>query len=166
MDHELLSVEEEVFKVMANQKRLEIILLLDKRELNVSQMIAMLGLRQANLSQHLALLKHQDLVSVRKKGRESYYRLTDDSIAQSIRLIRDLLRKQQRIDTIIDEDALFPIVTDPICGMRFSAPKAVDYIATEEGNAFYFCASGCKQTFLSISDVTAATTQQNKSKVV
>ena len=146
MSTELLAIEEEVFKVIANQKRIEIILLLGNRELNVSQMVDMLGLRQSNLSQHLMLLRQQGLVTVRKSGRESYYKLSDDSIAKSIRIIHDFLRKQHRIETPIDRKALFPIVTDPVCGMRFSASQAFDHITDEDGQTYYFCASGCMAT--------------------
>lgn len=148
MSTELLAVEEEVFKVIANQKRLEIILLLENQELNVGQMVDMLGLRQSNLSQHLTLLRQQRLVTVRRSGREAYYKLGDDSIAKSIRIVRDFLRKQHRIETPIDSMVLFPIVTDPVCGMRFSASKAFDYITDEDGRTHYFCASGCKEHFV------------------
>ena len=148
MSTQLLAIEEEVFKVIANQKRLEIIMLLGNRELNVGQMVAMLGLRQANLSQHLTLLRKQRLVTVRKDGRESYYKLSDDSIAKSIRIIHDFLRKQHRIETPIDSKALFPIVTDPVCGMRFSASQAFDHTIDENGHMHYFCASGCKEQFV------------------
>lgn len=148
MSTELLAIEEEIFKVIANQKRLEIILLLEKQELNVGQMVDMLGLRQSNLSQHLTLLRQQRLVTVRKNGRESYYRLSDDSIAKSIRIIHGFLRKQHRFELPIDSKALFPIVTDPICGMRFSASQAFDHITDMEGHTHYFCASGCKEKFV------------------
>ena len=148
MSTELLAIEEEVFKVIANQKRLEIILLLENQELNVGQMVTMLGLRQSNLSQHLTLLRQQRLVTVRKSGRESYYKLSDDSIAKSIRIIHGFLRKQHRIEMPIDSKALFPIVTDPICGMRFSASQAFDHITDEDGHTYHFCASGCKEKFL------------------
>lgn len=146
MSTELLAIEEEVFKVIANQKRLEIILLLGNRELNVGQMVDMLGLRQSNLSQHLTLLRQQRLVTVRKNGRESYYKLADESIAKSIRIIHDFLRKQHRIETPIDSKVLFPIVVDPVCGMRLSASEAFDHCKTE-GRVYYFCASGCKNKF-------------------
>lgn len=143
----LLAMEEEVFKVIASQKRLEIILLLENRELNVSQMGEMLGLRQTNLSQHLALLRQQRLVEVNKKGRQAYYRLTDQSIAKSIRLIHEFLRARHRIDMPLNKNTLFPIVADPICGMRFSASQAVEHI-TLDNTTYYFCASGCKAKFL------------------
>lgn len=148
MSTELLAIEEEVFKVIANQKRLEIILLLGSRELNVGQMTEMLGLRQANLSQHLTLLRQQRLVTVRKHGRESYYKLADESIAKSIRIIHDFLRMQHRIETTIDSKVLFPIITDPVCGMRFSASQAFDHITGKDGQTYYFCASGCRDHFV------------------
>lgn len=147
MSTELLAIDEEVFKVIANKKRLEVILLLENRELNVGQMIDMLGLRQANLSQHLTLLRQQRLVTVRKDGKESYYKLADNSIAKAIRIIHDFLRKQHRIEMPIDSKTLFPIVTDPICGMRFSASQALDHVIDENNKTYYFCASGCKERF-------------------
>lgn len=147
MSTELLSIEEEVFKVLANQKRLEIILLLENRELNVTQMTQMLGLRQSNLSQHLTLLRQQKLVSVRKNGRESFYKLTDQSIAKAIRTIHEVLRAQHRIELPLNSKSLFPIVTDPVCGMRFSASQSIEYLTDSEGITQYFCASGCKQAY-------------------
>lgn len=160
MSSELLSIEEEVFKVIANQKRLEIILLLENRELNVGQMTEMLGLRQANLSQHLTLLRQQHLVTVRRQGRESFYRLTDQSIATSIRMIHEFLRTQHRIELPLNRDTLFPIVTDPVCGMRFSASQSVDYIELQ-GKVHYFCATGCKTTFLAKQHVAVQPTERH-----
>ena len=149
MSNDILSIQEEVFKLIGNQKRLEILLLLENHELNVGEMTDMLGLRQANLSQHLTLLRAQHLVEVRKKGRESFYTLADDSIAVAIRTIHDFLRKTHRIDAPFDSNSLFPIVTDPVCGMRISASEAFDS-TRHEGHTYYFCASGCKDRFMSV----------------
>lgn len=146
MSSDVLSIQEEVFKIIGNRKRLEIILLLEHQELNVTEMIKMLGLRQANLSQHLTLLRAHKLVEVRRVGRESYYRLADESIASAIRVLHDYLNKTHRIDTPFDSSSLFPIVTDPVCGMRFSASKAYSHLQID-GTLYYFCASGCKEAF-------------------
>lgn len=154
MSSDILSIQEEIFKVIGNQKRLEILLLLENRELNVSEMIEMLGLRQSNLSQHLTLLRAQHLVEVRKHGRESFYSLADNSIAVAIRSIHDFLRKTHRIDAAFDSNALFPIVTDPICGMRFSASKAFSHI-NKGGKLYHFCASGCESAFKNAVKLTA-----------
>ncbi|OYX43445.1 hypothetical protein B7Y94_01235, partial [Candidatus Saccharibacteria bacterium 32-49-12] len=58
----------------------------------------------------------------------------------------------------IDNQALFPIVTDPVCGMRFSASKAYSHLMTTNDNAVYFCASGCADKYadeLNYSEVVA-----------
>lgn len=146
MYNELFALEENVFKVIANQKRLEIIQLLHKRELNVTEMVEMLGLRQSNLSQHLSLLRQQKLVTVTKKGREVYYKLTDDNIAKAVQFIYRFLQAQYHMDGMPSTDTIFPIVADPVCGMRISASEAFDH--TEHNHhAYYFCASGCKEKF-------------------
>jgi len=146
MTNDLLSIEEEIFKVIGNKKRLEILLLLEDRELNVTEMTDMLGLRQANLSQHLTLLRSHHLVLVRKAGRESFYKLADDSIAATIRTVHDFLRRQHNITAPFDSTTLFPIVSDPVCGMRFSVSKAHSHVK-QNGKLYYFCASGCEIAF-------------------
>ena len=146
MSNDILSIQEEIFKVIGNKKRLEILLLLEGGELNVGDMAEMLGLRQANLSQHLTLLRGQYLVEVRKKGRESYYSLADDSIAVAIRSIHDFLRKIHHIDSHFDTSSMFPIVIDPVCGMRLSASKAFSNIRVDT-KLYHFCASGCENAF-------------------
>ncbi|HEU4913965.1 MAG TPA: metalloregulator ArsR/SmtB family transcription factor [Candidatus Saccharimonadales bacterium] len=146
MSHQLFALEEDVFKVIANQKRLEIIQLLHKRELNVGEMVEMLGLRQSNLSQHLTLLRQCKLVTVTKKGREVYYRLSDDHIAEAVQLVYRFLQKQYNLDGV-QTDTLFPIVADPVCGMRLSASEAFDSIV-QDGRSYFFCASGCKDKFV------------------
>src|SRR3990167_9160700 len=99
MYNKIFLLEEEVFKVMANQKRLEIIQLLKHQELSVSEMVSMLGIRQANLSQHLALLRQRNLLKVRKDGQKVYYRLADKRIAKAVDLIFNFLGSQQRLNS-------------------------------------------------------------------
>lgn len=142
----VFELEEEVFKVIGNQKRLEIIQLLNKRQLNVSEMVEMLGLRQANLSQHLSLLRQHKLVTINKRGREVYYQLADDNIAEAVKLVYHFLQKQYGVSKQASDKDIFPIVADPVCGMRISASEAYDDIKVD-GKTYYFCASGCKDTF-------------------
>lgn len=147
MYQKLLSLEEDVFKVIANQKRLEIIQLLGRRQLNVTEMTEMLGLRQPNLSQHLTLLRQYKLVTVSKKGREVYYKLSNINIAKAVQLIYQFLQTIHEVEAGVSSAKLFPIVADPVCGMRLSASEAFD--STEyAGLVYYFCASGCKQKFM------------------
>lgn len=142
----IFALEEEVFKVIANQKRLEIIQLLNKKELNVTEMIQMLGIRQANLSQHLTLLRQHGIVTVAKRGREVYYSLSDNNIAKAVKLIYQFLQKQNKLGDMPDPNNIFPIVVDPVCRMRISVSEAFD-TQTENDKPYFFCASGCKQQF-------------------
>lgn len=152
MYNQIFALEEEVFKVVANQKRLEIIQLLKHKELSVTEMVNMLGIRQANLSQHLSLLRQSNLLEVRKDGQKVYYRLADKKIAKAVDLIFNFLRSRQRFNseesTMVNDVDIYPIVKDPVCGMRMSIQETFDS-SKHAGSAYYFCASGCKAKFLS-----------------
>jgi DNA-binding transcriptional ArsR family regulator/YHS domain-containing protein len=148
MYHKLFSLQEDIFKVIANQKRLELIQLLKNRELSVSEMVEM-----ANLSQHLSLLRLHGVVTSRKEGLNVYYKLTDVRIAEATLLIREFLTSQNKLDPVTvlriskDEGALYPIVLDPVCRMRISASEAGSVIE-HKSQAVYFCAVGCRDKFV------------------
>lgn len=151
MYNKIFALEAEVLKVMANQKRLEIIQLLKHQELSVSEMVSMLGIRQANLSQHLALLRQSNLLKVRRSGQKIYYQLADNRIAKAVGNIFDFLESQQRVNlkesAVIEKNDVYPIVTDPVCGMRMSIQETFD--STQYGGVkYYFCASGCRGKFV------------------
>lgn len=151
MYERLFQLQEETLKVLANQKRLEIVQLLNKKELTVSEMVEMLGMPQANISQHLSLLRQVRIVSTRKDGLRVYYRLTDKRIITLIRELRTFLKGQYVYEpdiahlSSLDND-IYPIVRDPVCGMRLSASEAAGHIE-HDGRTYYFCASGCKDQF-------------------
>src|SRR3990167_1281064 len=94
MYERLFQLQEETLKTLANQKRLEILQLLNQKELTVTAMVEMLGLPQANLSQHLSVLRNLHLVTKRKEGVKVYYHLTDKRIALVIKQLREFLKTQ------------------------------------------------------------------------
>lgn len=147
MYQHLMLLEEEVLKTLANQKRLEILQLLRSRKLNVTEMTQMLGLRQPNLSQHLSLLRQHGLVKIDKSGQKVYYELADNKITKAVELIHQFLRDHQQLEYDFANDSPFPIVRDPVCGMRLSASEAFDK-TDYRGNTYYFCASGCHDKFI------------------
>lgn len=151
MYQKLFSLQENAFKVIANQKRLEIIQLLGNRELSVTEMTEMLGLRQANLSQHLAPLRQAGIVETRRDGVSVYYHLTDQRIADACGLIKDFLQDQHRFNPEMQELLehqydMYPVVKDVVCGMRISVSRAGEVIKYSD-HTYYFCASGCKSKF-------------------
>lgn len=152
MYERLFQLQEETLKMLANHKRLEIVQLLHNKEMTVTEMVQMLGVPQANISQNLSLLRQARIVATRKEGVRVYYRLTDKRIAKIIQEIRTFLKTQYAHEPEIahianlDRDA-YPIVRDPVCGMRLSSHE-VGESAEYENMTHYFCAAGCKERFL------------------
>lgn len=153
MYQKLFKLQEDITKTLANQKRLEIIHLLKSKELMVSELVEMLGIRQPNLSQHLSVLRKKGIVTTRREGNIIYYKLSDKKIALAYDLIREFLRKAYKFDSEIMEavdmkdEELFPIVTDPVCGMRISVSD-IAYSYKLGKKTYHFCAVGCRNKFL------------------
>ncbi len=85
-----------VYKVLANEKRLEILNNIKHRELSVEQLLKITRLPKANLSQHLALLRHNRLVTTRRQGLNVYYTIIDPEIIEPCAILHNLW-KQKRI---------------------------------------------------------------------
>ena len=147
MYQQIIGLEEETFKVLANRKRLEILQLLKNRSLSVNEMVEMLGLRQPNLSQHLTTLRQYKLVKVNRQGQKAYYTLADNKITKAVSMIYQFLQNQHGFTDDFPAKILFPIVRDLVCGMRLSASEAFDSVEYDD-RTYYFCASGCKQKFV------------------
>jgi len=151
MYEKIFQLQEEVFKILANQKRLEIIQLLSNTSLSVNEMVDMLGLPQANLSQHLSLMRRAGLVKITRVGTKVYYELTDQSIAELVFRVRDLLVKHENLDESVrhyfnQPTKLYPVAKDVVCGMRVSVAQS-NFRLTYDEKEYFFCASGCKDTF-------------------
>ena len=146
----LFRQQEDIFKVIANQKRLEIVQLLTHGELSVSEMVSMLGISQSNVSQHLGLLRQAKIVETRKVGTTVYYSLGNPKIAEACSLIRKFLLERDGAEpTEIIKDSvnsLYPVVQDVVCKMRMAVSEASETLEYD-GETYFFCASGCKETF-------------------
>jgi len=152
MFQRIFDLHADILKAMAHPKRLEIIQLLRDQELCVSDIQEMLGLPQANLSQHLQILREAQVVVSYKNGKQIFYKLQHPNVVTACDLIREMLIDQcqdkQLADTLaLPMKDLLPIVHDPVCGMRVS-PKTASVGAQYEGEHYYFCATGCYESFL------------------
>ena len=83
----------EIYKILANSKRLEILNLLREQEMSVEELIKTLGITKANVSQHLALLRHAKLVTVRRDGLNGFYNIIDPRIVEPCRILHRLSQK-------------------------------------------------------------------------
>ena len=151
MYQQVFELHAALLNAMSNPKRLEIIHLLRDKELTVSQIQEMLDLPQGNLSQHLQVLREAGVVKTRKSGKQIFYSIADPNFIKASDLLRQVLIKKHKDSPLADEfthkmSELVPLTQDPVCGMRLS-PKTAAFAHSHNGHEYYFCASGCYETF-------------------
>ena len=79
----------EFFKVFADSTRMKIIYALMEKELCVCDIATIVGTTQLAISHQLRVLKQSKLVKFRKEGKEVYYSLDDDHIAEIVKKGRE-----------------------------------------------------------------------------
>ncbi len=84
-----------IYKLLANERRLEILNNIKHKELAVADLLKITGLPKANLSQHLALLRHNGLVQTRREGLNVFYSIIDPRIVEPCAILHEL--RHQRL---------------------------------------------------------------------
>src|SRR5258708_166867 len=74
-------------RLLADETRLRLLLLLQKKELSVVEIQEVLGMGQSRISSHLAQLRRAGLVRDRRAGKNIYYALGDDRTHGELRSI-------------------------------------------------------------------------------
>jgi len=77
--------------LVADPMRQDLVQLLARTELNVSEIAERVTLSRPTVSHHLNLLRRAGLVRVRKQGREMYYRLNKEPIVATLQGLLDSL---------------------------------------------------------------------------
>ena len=77
-------------KCIVNDNRRNILLLLEKKEKRVHDLVEKLNLEQSLVSHHLKLLKCCGLVNSRQEGKNIYYSLVDPEIHNILKKIEAL----------------------------------------------------------------------------
>jgi DNA-binding transcriptional ArsR family regulator len=81
------------FNGFANSTRLSILLLLAQRgEMKVGELVKELGAPQPRVSDHLRCLSWCGYVEVRRAGRNAYYSVADERVLEVLKLGESLLR--------------------------------------------------------------------------
>ena len=142
-----------LLKALSNPKRLEILQLLRDQELTVTEIQEMLSLSQGNLSQHLQVLRGAKVVKTKRNGKQIHYSVSHKNFIKASDLMREILIEQHKSkndplmrDLTRKMTDLVPLTLDPVCKMRLS-PKTASFALNLNGNSYYFCASGCFETF-------------------
>jgi DNA-binding transcriptional ArsR family regulator len=95
---------ERVMKTVADPTRVRILKLLEKGEMCVCQVIAILEFNQSTISKHLFLLKMAELVKERKEGKWVYYSLDGSGGSPYARKMLRSLRGWLGDDPVIARD--------------------------------------------------------------
>jgi len=93
---ELYEIHADICKVFSNPTRLEILDLLRKGEMSVTELIEKAKLSQANISQHLSIMKAKGIVASSRDGKNIYYKLTNPKIIKAFDIIREVLAERLR----------------------------------------------------------------------
>ena len=81
------------FNGFANSTRLSILLLLTQRgEMKVGELVSELGAPQPRVSDHLRCLAWCGYVQVRREGRNAYYSVADERVMRMLELGEELLQ--------------------------------------------------------------------------
>jgi DNA-binding transcriptional ArsR family regulator len=94
------------FNGFANSTRLSILLLLTQRgEMKVGELVRELGAPQPRVSDHLRCLAWCGYVQVRREGRNAYYSVSDERVLEVLKLGEALLRDNlDRVESCADAD--------------------------------------------------------------
>jgi len=100
-DKTLYSLHANICKALANPIRIEIIDVLNDKELTFGELQNETGVLKSNLSQHLSLMVSNGILVQRKEGLNVYFKLSTDRIATACRIMREVLidnlRKQSEL---------------------------------------------------------------------
>jgi len=83
----------ELLKVMSHPIRLKIICQLGHDEKTVQQLIESVGTTQSNVSQHLSVMREKGVVEFRKIATRAFYKVSEESAINLVKLLKNLYVK-------------------------------------------------------------------------
>ncbi len=70
----------DMLKALCDETRLEIIMVLGNKEMNVGEIAEKCSVSRPTISHHLQILKRNRIVDVKKEGKEMYYSINPNSL--------------------------------------------------------------------------------------
>jgi ArsR family transcriptional regulator, arsenate/arsenite/antimonite-responsive transcriptional repressor len=98
-------VEVDLFKLLSDENRFKIFVLLMNKEACICDLEAVLNLKQANVSKHMMKFRELNVVKVRKDAQWVYYRISEEFIRSNqllVSYIEEIIRKDEELTQIIN----------------------------------------------------------------
>jgi ArsR family transcriptional regulator len=92
-----------LFKLLSDESRMRILMLLTEKELCVCQLMGVLGISQPLISRNLSLLSNAGLLDERKDGKLVFYSISKN-LPSAAKSIINLLKKELKEDRIFKND--------------------------------------------------------------
>lgn len=93
----------EIFKLLSDESKLRILMLLEKRELCVCQIMGVLNMSQPLISRNLSLLAKAGFLSGRRNGKLMFYRIKKNLTKKNL-LILSVLKELLKDDRVLIKD--------------------------------------------------------------
>ena len=97
----IFELHADVCKALGHPLRIEVIDLLQNKELCFTDILEITGGLKSNLSQHLSVMTKKGILKTRRDGQCIYFSLSSKKVAQACRLMREVLiesiKKNQEI---------------------------------------------------------------------
>jgi ArsR family transcriptional regulator len=90
-DKTLYTLHANICKALASPIRIEIIDVLNDKEMSFGDLQEETGVLKSNLSQHLSLMVSNGILIQRKEGLNAYFKLSTPKIGTACRLMREVL---------------------------------------------------------------------------
>lgn len=84
-----------LLRLLANERRLQVLCALREGELSVGQLMDVVGLSQSAISQHLARLRSQGAVATRRAGQTIFYRIADDEVLTVLGAVAQVINRRR-----------------------------------------------------------------------
>ncbi len=109
----------DIFRALSDPGRFRIVKMLEKKDLCVCEITAILGLAPSTVSKHLSILRDAGLITDDKKGKWVNYRLNIDLNNEHLRYLIPLLRGWGNDDPLIRQDgaSLGSCSREKLCGL-------------------------------------------------
>ncbi len=87
----IFQLHADVCKALAHSIRIEVIDLLQDKEMSFGEIADKTGTTKSSLSQHLSIMVEKGILMQRKEGLNSFFKVSTDKVSKACQLMREVL---------------------------------------------------------------------------